>query len=830
MTRKPPPYSVLPGLILALSLIIPLAGLAGIGPEPGEYQIASAAPDDSIDLGDLLDKNGHITVPANFSGSINPSGYKMVTVQGKQPRFVKAGGGPNGPWSEGEFGGPGCDINATDNPVVASIAVINGEVFIGGELEECGVAKVSNIARYDPATNEFTALGDGVNGRVNALATIGTKLYVGGSFTLAGATPAQSLAVFDTTQTGNIGWSALAVGIGRDLADQPGVVYALATIGSDLYVGGQFADVSEQPVDNILKLDTSQSSWEPLGDGVGGLGVRSLAAVGNDLYVGGFFSTAGGISGRNNIARFNTTTSTWSGLGDGVNSFVNAIVAIEDDLYVAGSFTQAGGGVASGIAKFNTNSGWSALGSGLAGAATSLVATGTDLYIGGAFTNAGGLPAGADNIARFDTTGTSSPVWVEVGLGTSSTVLAMAVSGDDLYVGGVFADAGGRGMNGISRFDPAQIFSNEGWSRLGGGLSNTVDAMTAVGTDVYVGGRFDEVGNLPASYIAKFDSTQTGNAGWSVLGDGVNGRVRALTAIGTDLYVGGSFTEVGNGLLANNIARFNTLQTSNAGWSALGSGVNDTVYALTSIGTDLYVGGQFTEAGSVQMLRLARFDTSRSDDLGWSELGAGVNSSGAAVHALTAIGSDLYVGGQFTKAGGLFPEPRNIAKLDTSDDTWSALGDGVDGFGVRALVTIGTDLYVGGGFDNAGGSPASRVARFDTTQTGNAGWSELGGGVDDSVWEMGVIGSDLYVGGDFTEVGGSGFLTANRIAKFRTSQTGNAGWSALGDGANRHVRAIAVGGTDLYIGGDFTEAGGKLNYFFARYEIEDQIFRDRFEQ
>jgi hypothetical protein len=236
------------------------------------------------------------------------------------------------------------------------------------------------------------------------------------------------------------------------------------------------------------------------------------------------------------------------------------------------------------------------------------------------------------------------------------------------------------------------------------------------------------------------------------------------------------------------------------------------------------------------MLRLARFDTSRSDDLGWSAVGAGVNSSGAAVHALTAIGSDLYVGGQFTKAGGLFPEPQNIAKLDTTDNTWSALGSGVDGFGVRAMAAIGTDLYVGGGFTNAGGSPASRVARFDTTvdttqiAAANAGWSELGGGVDGSVWEMGVIGSDLYVGGNFIEVGGSGFLTANRIAKFRTSQTGNTGWSALGDGANRDVRAIAVGGTDLYIGGDFTEAGGKLNYFFARYEIEDQIFRDRFEQ
>src|SRR5260370_23419766 len=41
-------------------------------------------------------------------------------------------------------------------------------------------------------------------------------------------------------------------------------------------------------------------------------------------------------------------------------------------------------------------------------------------------------------------------------------------------------------------------------------------------------------------------------------------------------------------------------------------------------------------------------------------------------------------------------------------------------------------------------------------------------------------------------------------------------WSALGSGLNNVVSALAVSGSDLYAGGGFTRAGGKVSASIAR--------------
>ena len=70
------------------------------------------------------------------------------------------------------------------------------------------------------------------------------------------------------------------------------------------------------------------------------------------------------------------------------------------------------------------------------------------------------------------------------------------------------------------------------------------------------------------------------------------------------------------------------------------------------------------------------------------------------------------------------------------------------------------------------------------------------------VCALAVSGSDLYAGGEFTTAGGS---AANRIAKWNGSA-----WSALGSGMGGdypYVYALAVSGSDLYAGGEFTHGG-----------------------
>ena len=70
------------------------------------------------------------------------------------------------------------------------------------------------------------------------------------------------------------------------------------------------------------------------------------------------------------------------------------------------------------------------------------------------------------------------------------------------------------------------------------------------------------------------------------------------------------------------------------------------------------------------------------------------------------------------------------------------------------------------------------------------------------MYALAVSGSNLYAGGDFTTAGSN---AANYIAQWNGSS-----WSPLGSGMNSGVFALAVSGGTLYVGGDFTTAGGNV--------------------
>jgi hypothetical protein len=82
-------------------------------------------------------------------------------------------------------------------------------------------------------------------------------------------------------------------------------------------------------------------------------------------------------------------------------------------------------------------------------------------------------------------------------------------------------------------------------------------------------------------------------------------------------------------------------------------------------------------------------------------------------------------------------------------------------------------------------------------------------GVDGPVNAMAFGGTDAYLGGAFTQAGG---VSANRVARW----DGNS-WSALGSGVNNEVHAITVISPDVYVGGKFSQAGGYYSFFIASW-------------
>lgn len=324
--------------------------------------------------------------------------------------------------------------------------------------------------------------------------------------------------------------------------------------------------------------------------------------------------------------------------------------------------------------------------------------------------------------------------WSALGSGLNNNVAAIAVSGNDVYVGGQFTTAGGISANRIARWNGSN------WSALGSGLNGIVNAIAVSGSNVYVGGAFTTAGGIPVGKIAKWNGTS-----WSALGDGLNFTVNAIGVSGSDVYAGGIFTMAG-GSPANYIAKWD-----GNSWSTLGTGMNLYVHTIAISGSDVYVGGQFTLAGGNAANRIAKWDGST-----WSGLGSGVND---VVSTIAVSGNDVYIGGRFTLAGG--NTAPSIAKWDGNN--WSTML-GLTGF-VYAIAVSGTDVYVGGSFSTAIASPGNFVAKWN----GNS-WSALGGGTYNVVYAMAInlTEAKMIVGGTFTYVDSA--ISSNYIASFTDSE------------------------------------------------------------
>jgi hypothetical protein len=94
------------------------------------------------------------------------------------------------------------------------------------------------------------------------------------------------------------------------------------------------------------------------------------------------------------------------------------------------------------------------------------------------------------------------------------------------------------------------MWNGSWWTNLGSGLVGCggINALAAMGGNLYAGGTFTNMGGVPANRITKWDGTN-----WSGLGNGMaypgneaSAPVAALASSGSDLYAGGTFRMAGN--------------------------------------------------------------------------------------------------------------------------------------------------------------------------------------------------------------------------------------------------------------------------------------------
>ncbi len=284
----------------------------------------------------------------------------------------------------------------------------------------------------------------------------------------------------------------------------------------DFVAGGGFAFADGEPVSGIARFEVSPEGgfWDSLNGGVNGqvLGLRTLEFEGEELlFVGGTFSAAGGGAVFSpGVAAWDGNE--WRGFGDGVLGSVNDFMIYDDgsgsSLYIAGRFTLPSGGGAN-LARWN-GSAFEAVGGGLSGGDNPRGNTmvvhdfgdGNELVVGGNFAQAGGV--GAASIARWD-----GSAFAPVGDGFDNTVTVLLVedvgNGQKLYAGGSFVLSGTEAVFGFASWDGA------GWRTVGDGVSGGavpgIAAMAAydefgMGTSLVVTGGFSFAGFEDARNIA----------------------------------------------------------------------------------------------------------------------------------------------------------------------------------------------------------------------------------------------------------------------------------------------------------------------------------------
>ena len=387
--------------------------------------------------------------------------------------------------------------------------------------------------------------------------------------------------------------------------------------------------------------------------------------------------------------------------------------------------------------------------------------------------------------------------------GTNASVEALAVpAAGSLFAGGSFSIAGGTNIC----YGAAQ-WNGVYWQPLGGGMNNggRVSVIYPYGNKLYMGGDFTEAYRTPGvcgSNPVSVDRIAIWNIAvrtWEQLGydlsggitipASLDGSVEAIEFYSGFLYFGGS---LGTGtqprspldpeeqIVLSGIAQWNW-NTNPKTFKSLtadgGTGVSGMVWAMAAQGNYLYVGGNLSRVGNVTTIGIGQWrdpdpHLDPNGNESWSDVGGGLGSGGR-VLALAVYNNVLYVGGSFLRVGGASgPLARNIATWNGS--TWGTIGGGsIPGLNnqVRAMRVwndgTGNALYVAGEFDRTGDASVTGlngIAKFNGTT-----FSGLGSGLDadptaralgtGTVTNLSVPGCPvdraLYVGGDFTQAGGN---------------------------------------------------------------------------
>ena len=649
------------------------------------------------------------------------------------------------------------------------------------------VASLPALLAQAPCTLQWQAGNGvpGVDGNVAAMVPwdpdgpgpLPQQLAVAGTFQQAGAVLAANVAAYEPVGRT---WSTFGPGV-------PDGITALAT----------------RPNGHLLAANTSVqewngTTWQSLGGPFFLGGVDALAVMPNgDVIAGGPFQGVGGVAIAG-IARWNGTA--WSAIGTPTTPFSLGrvsllVVAPNGDLIVGGFFTHIAGVPCNFLARWDGVS-WHPFAAGSANPVPSLtVLTNGDVVACGAFATA----TGSAHVARWN-----GVAWSDLGpLAPSNVAVVVA-----------------RNNGGVVACSPTGLWasSGAGWTAYAPWNLGTNEIRVAVelpGGDLFVGGSFLLTPMVTAMRIARWNGVA-----WQWTTPGTNGPVRALAALPDgSFFAAGDFTSIGT-IGATRLARFDGTT-----WSAIPSAaIGPAVAAVARPNGEVLAVGLFSHPTPGIVDRVVRWNGGQATAIApgtWT-----MRSVRSLAVAPTGEAFLAYVDITTAQAGVLRWDGASLTPLPIAPnnhiDAMAVLpnGDlvlgGVSGVlrwnGVQLAplsstpitpvaslaVTRSGDLLVGGAF----ASPGAGIARWN-----GASWSPLGAGLNGTVVSMLELPNGDVVADERIPVNG---VFTSKVQRWNGSQ-----WTQLAAVSGESAVAWSPAGT-LAIFGEFTQAGGAANAFFAQ--------------
>jgi hypothetical protein len=424
-------------------------------------------------------------------------------------------------------------------------------------------------------------------------------------------------------------------------------------------------------------------------------------------------------------------------------------------------------------------------------------------FIGGTFTSI----TDAEDVLGTSATSIiigGSNVDVLVGNFTDGTVFAAIPDGDGGYIiGGNFTMCRGEIRRGLARVMSDGTVSD--WDPQVNGTVYSLVLDTSGDPTVIVGGNFNVIGGKSRQNLAAIPLDSNSATTWN---PGANDTVRCLALDNTWVIAGGDFTSLG-GETRNYLGSVANNSNSASSWDP---NLNGPAYAVATYLSSVIVGGDFTQVGADALDRLALIGpqpATSTANLTWVQNPDGV------VRAL-AISADnyLHVGGDFTDMDGT--ARNHVAQFNLPSFALTAWDPNTNG-SVHTLATSdGGYVVIGGLFDDVGGQSVKNLAVTTTTSD-----TPLDTPMNHTKKTNDVVRASAFYDGDQFVIGGSFYgngqqYTRQRLAHINADGTLDISWICNADST---VFALARVSDILFVGGSFTQIGGTAHQNFCAVDI-----------